>query len=313
MPASPSPARASRHACAPARRRRHGRRSAERCPACRRSCSSSMMTRPRSCRERKARCGCRRPHAPRRCARGPTGRIARRPKRRECNTATSSEKRALNLPTVWGVRAISGTSTMADFPALHIGDGTQVDLGLADPVIPSTTTTLEGASPASAVPIVARASRLTRRQVVTSAHAFALAGIASRMRRRCSMRTTPRFSSDLRVALTLPSMAESSAARMAPQENRIEDALLLDGAAHRNERCRRSGGDDPAVIDGADARKDDLPGAVHALDLGRPPGGEQVQGIRQRAEVLPGKSRWRDGPQRLSQAYGSERTPSKHF
>ena len=56
-------------------------------------------------------------HAPRRCARGPTGRIARRP-RRECNTATSSEKRALNLPTVWGGGAISGTRTMTDFPAL---------------------------------------------------------------------------------------------------------------------------------------------------------------------------------------------------
>ena len=51
---------------------------------------------------------------------------------RECSTATVSPKRSMKRPTICGVSAISGTSTIAPRPLLErVGRGAQIDLGLA--------------------------------------------------------------------------------------------------------------------------------------------------------------------------------------
>lgn len=87
------------------------------------------------------------------------------------------------------------------------------------------------------------------------------------------MRTTPRFSSDLRVALTLPSMAESSAARMAPQESASRTRCCLTAFLTGTNDAAAAVGMTQQVIDGPTPGKTISQVPSTRLTLGDPPEG----------------------------------------
>ena len=137
-PSSPAAASRSRRRrrrprARPASPRRCARRSGGRTPACRTSRA------PRRCRSGRGSAPARRRPSGRRRRRAPRrATIRSRSSRRsasvspECSTAMRSPKRAWKRPSVCGVSAISGTSTIAPVAALERGGaGLEVDLRLA--------------------------------------------------------------------------------------------------------------------------------------------------------------------------------------
>ena len=119
-PAAASPTRP--RAAPPARRIRSPRRGARRSAGRPRACRTDRA--PRRRRSARGRGPARRPPSagrrrsgPRPCAAAATRRSARPRPSAECSSATVSPKRARNRPTVCGVSAISGTSTITPRPA----------------------------------------------------------------------------------------------------------------------------------------------------------------------------------------------------
>ena len=148
---------------------------------------------------------------------------------RECMTATRSPKRPRKRATVCGVSDISGTSTHAVRPAASVSSmACRYTSVLPEPVTPSTSTTSPSpreraasmAASASACPRVSGGlGEGVNDGAAESADGAEPAEPSAipRMRRRCSMRTTPCFSSALRGDDTAPNSAVSSATRSSPR------------------------------------------------------------------------------------------------
>ena len=141
-------------------------------------------------------------------------------------TATMSPKRPRKRATVCGVNEISGTSTHAVRPAASVASmACRYTSVLPEPVTPSTSTTSPAprcrapsmAASAAACPGVSGGLGLG-----TKSPACASSGSPAcmpRMRRRCSMTTTPCFSSVLSGEDTAPNSADSSATRSSPRSS----------------------------------------------------------------------------------------------
>ena len=146
---------------------------------------------------------------------------------RECMTATASPKRPRKRATVWGVREISGTSTMARRPSASVRSmACRYTSVLPEPVTPSTSTTRP--SPAARAASMAATAAFWPS---VSCGAAEGAGAAAppvgapareapssmpRMRRRRSTVTAPLAASAFNVEPTAPNSRDSSATRTSP-------------------------------------------------------------------------------------------------